>query len=155
MDEYDSREDTLKHIECVANYIHNFRYWLYQRALEHDASKLESFEKPYFDRLTPRLKTLTYGSDEYKQSLKELEVALFHHYKYNSHHPEHYDNGVDGMDLYDIIEMYCDWKAAVKRTANGDMNKSLDINEKRFNISPQLMSILRNTYSKDCQRGEN
>lgn len=39
----------------------------------------------------------------------------------------------------------CDWKAAVMRHADGDINKSVEINTKRFNISPQLVAIIKNT----------
>ena len=61
-----------------------------------DNSKLESPEKELFDEYTPKLKDCTYGSDEYKEFLKGLKVALDHHYANNSHHPEHYENGVNG-----------------------------------------------------------
>ena len=47
------------------------------------------------------------------------------------------------MTLFDLLEMLCDWVAAVRRHDNGDINKSLEINQKRFNISPQLQQILR------------
>ena len=45
------------------------------------------YEKELFDKWTPILKTLEYGSEEYKDSLKNLKVALDHHYENNSHHP--------------------------------------------------------------------
>jgi hypothetical protein len=71
--------------------------------------------------------------------------ALKHHYRENSHHPEHYENGVDDMDLLDVIEMLCDWMAAVSRMKDGDIEKSIEINADRFGISEQLKSILINT----------
>ena len=94
--------------------------------------------------MTPKLIGLTYGSQEYKDSLKELGPALQHHYKHNSHHPEHYENGIDGMSLTDIVEMLCDWKAAAERHSDGDLAKSIEINCKRFNMSDQLTTILKN-----------
>lgn len=55
--------------------------------------------------------------------------------------------GINGMSLFDIIEMVCaDWPAAVKRHADGNLLRSLEINRKRFNISDQLVAIIRNTY---------
>src|SRR5690625_5155628 len=142
---YDSEKDTLRHIKRVAELLGNASIELIKRSQVHDNSKLEDPEKEYFDRLTPRLKDLTYGSDEYQVSLKELDIALDHHYENNSHHPEHHDNGVNGMDLFDLIEMFFDWKAATERHADGDIMKSIEINKDRFKISDQVSDILRNT----------
>lgn len=55
------------------------------------------------------------------------------------------DHGINGMNLIDLIEMICDWKAASERHADGDIFKSIEINSKRFNITPQLKQILLNT----------
>ena len=71
--------------------------------------------------------------------------ALKHHYAANSHHPEHYENGIDGMTLIDVLEMLCDWKAATERHADGDIMRSLEVNRERFGISDQLANILANT----------
>ena len=84
--------------------------------------------------------------DEYKAALAELKPALDHHYAANSHHPEHYAIGVDGMSLFDVLEMLLDWKAATERMKNGgDIRRSLEINRDRFKLTPQLESILANT----------
>lgn len=53
--------------------------------------------------------------------------------------------GLDGMDLLDVLEMLCDWKAAGERHADGSLAKSLEVNRERFGISPQLEKIMRNT----------
>lgn len=148
---YDSKADTLEHIRKVSQNLNNFASDLLNRANNHDESKLHSPEKELFDLLTPRLQSLEYGSEEYKKSLDELNVALEHHYAYNSHHPQYYKDGIDGMNLMDLVEMYCDWKAAVERTKDGNFEKSLEINEKRFNMSPQLINIFKNTYGSSTK----
>lgn len=145
---YDSKADTLEHIKHVNRLLLESSKELINRAQVHDNSKLEEPEKSLFDKWTPILNNLTYGSDEYKESLKELEVALKHHYENNSHHPEHYEMGIDGMDLFDIVEMINDWKSATLRTKGGNLLKSLDINKVRFNMSDQLYNILLNTIHK-------
>lgn len=142
---YDSTQDTLDHVAKVEGYLSLCADLLRMRAACHDDSKLESPEKEIFDAITPKLKTLTYGSDEYKAALLEMGEALTHHYANNSHHPEHFDNGIDGMTLLDLIEMFCDWKAASERHADGNLGKSLEINRARFGISDQLCQILINT----------
>jgi len=49
------------------------------------------------------------------------------------------------MNLLDLIEMLCDWKAAGERHDNGSIQRSLDHNRERFKISPQLHEILLRT----------
>lgn len=142
---YDSRQDTLDHISEVRARMDTAIDLLHARKVLHDKSKLESPEKEIFDAVTPRLRGLTYGSDEYKAQLAEMKVALDHHYANNSHHPEHYADGIRGMSLLDIVEMLCDWSAATTRHADGDLRKSIDINQKRFGYSDELRAILLNT----------
>lgn len=142
---YDSKVDTLIHIKRVSQLLTEASIELIRRANVHDNSKLESPEKELFDEFTPKLKNCTYGSDEYQGYLKGLKVALDHHYQNNSHHPEHYENGVNGFDLFDLIEMFFDWKAAGERHADGDIYKSIEINKERFNLSEQVVDILKNT----------
>lgn len=62
---------------------------------------------------------------------------------------------INHMTLIDLIEMLCDWVAAVERHADGDIEKSLTINQERFHISPQLQQILKNTapWIKDEFKG--
>jgi hypothetical protein len=111
----------------------------------HDLSKMEPPEKAVFDRLTPLLKSTTYGSEEYRRSLADMGAILVHHYSENRHHPEHYADGIAGRTLVDVSEMLADWKAATERHDDGSLARSLTIQEGRFGIEPQLMAVLRNT----------
>ena len=142
---YDSRKDTQEHIDKVAGYLTHFSDILMDRSYCHDASKLESPEKEYFDKYTPRLASLEYGTPEYTANIQDLKPAIDHHYTVNSHHPQFYENGVNGMNLFDIVEMFADWKAAGERGKNGNIYKSIDINAEKFGISKQLKQILINT----------
>lgn len=146
MQQYDSRADTLTHIKRVSELLGFCSIELTDRAAAHDASKLQEPEKSAFDTCTLKLKAIQYGTPEYQAALAELKPALDHHYKNNSHHPEFYQDGIDGMDLFDILEMFVDWKAATERMAGGgNIYKSIEINAKRFNMSPQLVNIFTNT----------
>jgi hypothetical protein len=118
---------------------------LWTRGWYHDFSKRESPEKETFDEVMPKLKALTYGSDEYRATLREMKAGIDHHYAHNSHHPEHWPLGVSDMSLLDIVEMFCDWKAASERHADGNFADSLEINKQRFAISDQLARIFENT----------
>jgi len=145
---YDSTGDTLAHIGKVVSLILEAMGNLSGRAQNHDKSKLEEPEKSMYDEFTPKLRELTYGSDEYKETLKQMGVALKHHYENNSHHPEYWDNGINGMSLLDLLEMVADWKAASLRHSDGSIVESLKINKERFNISDQLYEILVNTVEE-------
>ena len=146
----DSLTDTLAHIERVQTLLQTAINNLAIRAVKHDASKLVDPEKSAFDRLKAlSLSGMVYGSEEYRACLRQEKPAIQHHYKANSHHPEFYENGIDGMSLFDLLEMLLDWKAATERMANGgDIVKSLEINRERFKISPQLEGILANTITE-------
>ncbi len=136
---------TLRHIETVRNYLSCVIFELLQRSSGHDQSKLQTPEVEIFEEYTPKLRGVTYGSDEYKAMMKEMKVAIDHHNSVNRHHPEHFENGVNGMNLIDLLEMMCDWKAASLRHSDGDIIKSIKINKDRFGISDQLETILINT----------
>lgn len=142
---YNSEDDTVEHIARVQLYMRRAERELASRAAIHDMSKLGSAEKPTFDRMTPRLRELAYGSAEYAAALEEMRPALEHHYRHNKHHPEHHERGVRGMTLLDLIEMLCDWRAASERHADGDIHKSVEINVERFGIPDGLADVLRNT----------
>ena len=141
----DSKDETTAHILRVRELLYIVQNKLEQRGFAHDQSKLQSPEKEGFDEVTETLRGLTYGSAEYKEQLKKLQPILAHHYECNSHHPEHYPNGVGGMTLLDLVEMFCDWKAATERHADGSLEKSIQHNKVRFELSDQLAGILENS----------
>jgi hypothetical protein len=142
-----SKIETTKHIIRVKDLLMEFREKLQQRGIDHDESKLQEPEKTDFDEMTEKLHGVSYGSPEYKQMLADLKPTLDHHYANNSHHPEHYPNGINDMDLLDVVEMLMDWKASTERHDDGDIHKSIEINKVRFNMSDQLYNILKNTIN--------
>lgn len=143
-----SKHETRLHIHAVQCRIDHFILKMSLRASAHDASKLEPPEAEGFATCTNNLKGLTYGSDEYRAQLAEMKPFLDHHYANNSHHPEHYPEGIAGMDLLDLVEMFCDWWAASERHADGNIIRSIDINEGRFGMPPVLCSIFKNTVNR-------
>ena len=137
--------DTFRHIERVRNLLNLCIQDLLRRGELHDQTKLEPPEVALFAEYTPKLAGCTYGSDEYKQYLAAIKPALDHHYAHCRHHPEHHKNGVNDMNLLDLVEMLCDWKAASERHNDGNIRKSIEINANRFGVSPQLVRIFENT----------
>lgn len=140
--------ELFEHVDKVRKNLSRCIRDLEYRADVHDASKFTSEEFPIFEEINHKLRGTTYGTDGYKALLKELGPALDHHYKVNDHHPEHFENGVNDMDLFQFVEMLCDWKAAVERHEDGDIYRSLEINKERFGISDQLYQIMKNTIDR-------
>jgi Family of unknown function (DUF5662) len=145
---YDSTADTQAHIDRVASLLGLASEELVKRGKAHDASKLLPPEKEAFDIATPKLKALTFGSQEYKDSLADIKEALKHHYAENTHHPEHYPDGVNDFDLFDLVEMFMDWKAGTERHADGDLVTSIEIHCKKGTISEQVARIFYNTSQR-------
>lgn len=144
---YDSWKDTLDHIQNVRLKIYKVVEDLLQRAAVHDTSKLEAPEKEIYDKYTPELARLEYGTDAYREVLMKMKVGIDHHYSVSRHHPEYFADSVHGMNLIDLLEMVVDWKAAGERhyLKPIDIFRSIDINAERFHIEPQLVQILKNT----------
>ena len=136
---------TLRHMETVRNYINVIIRELLDRQEQHDQSKLEYPEVEFIERYTHKLRNSVYGSPEYKNTLRDMSVAINHHHNNNRHHPEYFKNGILDMNLIDLIELICDWKAATLRHDNGDIFESIKINQERFKYTDELATILKNT----------
>ncbi len=145
MTDYDSTGDTLKHSLRVGALMGQAIKELVDRSVRHDLSKTFPPELGVFNRVTPRLQGLTYGTDEYRAALADMGAGLAHHYAANRHHPEHFADGVFNMTLMDLIEVLADWKAATERHTTGSLAASLDVQRERFGLSDQLAQVLTNT----------
>lgn len=144
-----ARAVTKSHIARVQALMADFEAKLHDRACFHDESKFSEVEIEPLARmqmLIDREGQAPYGSQEYKRRTAMLGPMLEHHYENNSHHPEHYPEGVDGMDLLDVVEMFFDWKAASERGEESAMNLTAAC--ERFRVSPQLQRIFENTADR-------
>lgn len=142
-----SWKDNLDHVNNVRRKLQKVVTDLLERMLKHDSTKFESPEIETYDKFAGNLQGVEYNSPEYRATIEQMRPAIEHHYQHNSHHPEHYPNGIDGMNLLDLIEMLADWKAAKERHKDkpNSMARSLEINAERFGIDNQLRGILWNT----------
>lgn len=58
---------------------------------------------------------------------------------------EHQWSDIDKMNLVDLVEMLCDWKAATLRQKDGNLTTSIALNKDRFGIDAQLVGILNSS----------
>jgi hypothetical protein len=140
--------ETCKHIFKVQELLVKVLKKLQDRLSSHDKTKLGSPEAEIFETYTEELLGLTYGSREYFAMWEKMKPAFDHHYQCSSHHPEFHKNGVSDMSLIDLIEMVCDWKAATLRHKDGDIKRSIEINQQRFNYGDELKNIFLNTLKE-------
>ncbi len=144
--------ETHKHVRKVQKFLNLFISDLIHRGENHDNTKFEEPELSIFAENTEKLAKTQYGSPEYKDLLVSVKPAIEHHYSKNRHHPEHWPNGIEDMNLVDLLEMLADWKAATERNKDGNIRKSIEINSVKYGMSPQLRKIFENTvreYFKD------
>lgn len=155
MTERDVMRDTLRHVYRVQHFLMVAHRELTERIAGHDRTKFGPDEFDAFVVATPKLKGLTYGSPEYMASLDSIRPAIDHHNAHNSHHPEHHPEGIRGMNLVDLLEMICDWRAATERHADGNIRSSIEKNQERFGYSDDVKALLHNTVDliEDYDRG--
>ncbi len=147
LDLAESKFKTLRHIEVVRNHLNAVIIELTHRGETHDQCKLQEPEAEIFAVYMKKLRDVEYGSDEYKGYLKEMDPAVKHHYENSRHHPEFHENGINDMNLIDLLEMITDWSSSTLRHSSGDIMKSIDISQKRFGYSDELKQIFINTVN--------
>jgi len=140
---------TTKHKLWVSWFIFKIVKSLIWRAIVHDLSKYTPTEAKGFIKVIHTLKDSTYGSEEYKESLRSIRPSIDSHYEKNRHHPEHFKKGIQTMNIVDFTEMYCDWQAATRRHKDGDIFESILKNEKRFEYTHNITSLLFNQADRD------
>ena len=113
--------DTINHIRLVQKFMAEIISRLEKRLLLHDDSKLNEPELSGYDGLSDAPKGLEYGSTEYRAA---------------------FQNGINDMDLIQIIEMLADWKAASTRNSD-TLKTTLDKTLERFGVNDQLALIIR------------
>ena len=136
---------TQEHIYNVRKLLNKFANVLKQKGETHDQSKLEEPEVYVWAAmdLEPRYE---YGSYEYYDKLRRFSEVFNHHYKVNSHHPEHFVNPEHEMTLIDMVEMLCDWFAYKQDIPIREGVELIREQCDRFGFSDTIMSLLTNTY---------
>ncbi len=146
--EFDEVTEEIKdHVIKVGRCLEKITDELHMRACSHDDSKYGPLEFPIYSEYSPKmkLKENAFGTENYEKLRIGMKPALDHHFAHNRHHPEHFKNGIYDMNIIDLVEMLCDWKAASTKREDGDLIKSIDFCNGRYNLGIQLVSILKNS----------
>jgi len=139
--------DLILHSSEVSENLEVFSSELRKRGLAHDRTKFQSFEFDRFLSGWEDFKKTDYGTEKYNESPDKVTEAREHHHENNRHHVGFYENGVEGMNLIDVLEMLSDWKAAARRSPNLNLEQTLD---KAFDLygikDEQLRKVILNTF---------
>lgn len=143
-DETKTLATIIRHQKQVSFLLRELAREFERRADLHDMSKFELDELEGFillDKGRGHQKE-EYGSTAYEDGIK-LEAVKKHQLR-NRHHPEFWPNGLADMNFIDVVEMLCDWEIARQmRDTEGDMQKTWDMRQKRFDLSDEDMFALR------------
>lgn len=148
---------TRRHIARVSELLGEFAIEMIRRSSAHDKSKFDPIELEPLARMQAVIDTegpAQFGTDEYKRRTDMLGPMITNHRHNNSHHPEFYEfeyggdclNGINGMNLFDLVEMFFDWKAASER--GEDVCMRLGAACDKYKIDGPLREILYNTARK-------
>ena len=78
--------------------------------------------------------------------MKRNKEVFKMHYANNRHHPEHFKNGIEDMNLIDIIEMLCDWLSYKEGSLSYHEAQEIIYNQaKRFGFGDEIINIMINT----------
>lgn len=119
----------------------NFREDFIKRLLTHDDSKLEKEELAQNKQYLPSYLTAEEGS----VASHTLERKLrFPHRKENRHHPEYFAQGINDMNLLDLLEMLVDIVAHALLEDKKITTVMINLREE-YQIEPELYAILFQT----------
>lgn len=148
--------DTRKHQQMVAELLISFAKKLLDRAIKHDASKLEEPERSHYIDPVYALNTeeVPYGSERYKELTAQMGEGWSHHKHKNDHHIEFFEpysvqtlnDPIRALDLFALVEMLADWIAASKRRGNNS-GDALKFMKKKYHIDEQVEAIIYNTLA--------
>lgn len=142
---FDSAPSTEAHIRTVQRIGDTVIKSLEDRFTWHDSSKTCDPEKACYDKYIPMLQKAKYGSKEYYDIKKEMEKdGLNHHFQVNRHHPEHFENGISGMTIVDLVEYFVDTYAASTRS-DTQYSAGVKMNQEKHKLPDELVQIFMNT----------
>ena len=132
-DEQELRERVFKHKEVLTRLIDTIAADLRSRAAQHDLSKLQEPEFSGFAKVQKIARDYPMDSKEYQESVMKAP-CIQHHITTNRHHPEFHED-LEDMNLGDMIEMVCDWLAAMKVYGNMNLVDSLKFLREKHGFS--------------------
>ncbi len=138
-------EGIVEHKKKVGRALRQLAGELEKRAEHHDDSKLMFPELLWLVEMDRDNEKIPYGTKEYLERRDKYKEFFNHHYQFNSHHPEHHQNGVKDMDLVDLVELVVDWCSYSKGLSVNEALDLVDKQAKRFDFGEEMSDVFKNT----------
>lgn len=134
----------LKHRNYIFHAMNQVIQNLQDRAAEHDISKFSEEEFATYAEIIPALSNETYGTPEYQKVRESMGSAVEHHNLTNRHHWLNVPEKMNEINIFDLIEMMCDWYAV-------NFNKRTTIetflNTQTHITDPTLIRLFKNSVA--------
>lgn len=147
-DEKEFLHSNITHRYYVGYFLSRVIEELTRRAVLHDVSKysdseFQGFIQSAYYVLGP------WGKENIPDEVrKRLRESMTKHHEANDHHPEHFQCGMEDMDLIQLLEMAIDWKSAMIRHGNFDIEENVRVGQTRFGYPDFFAKILVNTLKR-------
>lgn len=129
---------------------------LRKRGSRHDNSKFSGLEASLGDMYHneyAKINVLTPSKADVDDYVNKTQAATIEHYKLNDHHVEHFEHGLNDMDLIQIIELVCDSLAHLKERGHTDSECVREIERQFINYgaSNDIIDVVKNTVKHLCE----
>lgn len=125
---------------------------LFARARNHDNSAMGSPEVEVYRRYFDNYMEFRPGDPRREEVIANMAPAIGHHFLANDHHPEHFDKGLDDMDLIQITHFLADMMSCSEQE-QVDIYELLEMARNRYSMSDQMYHILCNSVKKIKELG--
>lgn len=147
-DDKEFLQSNIIHRYYVNFFLSKFVQEIMIRATLHDVSKYSDGEFPGFKGATYYVRG-PWGKEEIPDAVKEkLKESIDLHHTNNDHHPEYFPSGMEDMDLIQLLELSVDWKSAMIRHGNYDIEENVRVGQQKFGYPDFFAKILCNTLKK-------
>ena len=137
--------DTIMHISEVQENLSQMRAILEARGISHDRTKFLAIEFDAFVKARPKFKKANYGSPEYQECVDMIKPSIEHHHANNRHHTAFHKGSFSDMNLFDVLEMLADWKAASRRSPDLSFADSLPKAFEKYSIPEDMQKHIMAT----------
>ena len=120
---------------------------LISRGRHHDNSTLGSPELEIYHRHFNEYRMYKFGDPRRDEVMNHMAEAIGHHFQYNDHHPEHFDNGINDMNLIQLMQ----FTAAIMSWSEQeqvDIFELLPIIRDKCGMSDQVYQLIQNTITE-------
>ena len=120
---------------------------LISRGRTHDNSALGSPEIEVYHRFFLEYQKYKIGDPRKDEVFTQMAEAIGHHFQYNDHHPEHFENGINDMDLIRLMQFTADIMSWSEQEQI-DIFEILPMIRDKCGMTDQVYNLICNTITE-------